>query len=228
MKSAKNRILSVTLVAVAILASLIPATAQPGAPNPQGIAGDLHSHLSQLEYNTQVSELEQLHAAFHRALSVRDYVNGDPADVITQRLRDILSLWTHDATLVVAFGNSTIDGNYIGNGDPDDDSTCPEVSTDPNNRGTVCTFFKYVAPAFQPSNKLVSLTPAYKTFFDVHGDTASIYFECHLFNVAIDPETGNPAWTAAGHVAFHGATRKVKGRWLFAQINVTTAPVPIP
>jgi hypothetical protein len=225
MKSAKTRVLSFTLVAVAILALQIPAMAQLDLPNPQGVAGDSHRHLRQLD---QIAELEQLHAAFHRALSVRDFVNGDPADVITQRLRDILSLWTHDATLVVAFGNSTIDGNYIGNGDPDDDSTCPGVSTDPSNRGTLCTFFKYVAAAFQPSNKLVSLTPAYKTFFDVHGDAARIYFECHLFNVAIDPETGNPAWTAAGHVAFNGATRKVKGRWLFAQSNVTTAPVPTP
>jgi hypothetical protein len=140
----------------------------------------------------------------------------------------MLSLWTSDAALVVAFGNSTVDGNYMGNGDPDDVSTCPELSTDPNNRGTICTFFKYVNPAFQPSNKLVSLTAAYKIVFKVHGDSAGVYFECHLFNVAIDPGTGNPAWKAVGHVAQNGAARKVHGRWRFAHANLTIPPVPTP
>jgi hypothetical protein len=228
MKSAKSRILSLTFLAVAIVALQIPAAAQLDVPNPQGVAGDSHRHLSQLEHDSQIAKLHRLQAALHRALSVRDYVNGDSADVITQRIRDMLSLWTSDGALLVSFGKSTIDGNYIGNGDPDDSSTCPELSTDPNNRGTICTFFKYVNPAFQPSNKLVSLTAAYKTLFNVHGDTARVYFECHLFNVAIDPGTGNPAWKAVSHVAQNGAARKVHGHWRFSHATLTIPPVPTP
>ena len=48
------------------------------------------------EDNTQTAELYELQAAFHRAGSVHDNVNGDSADVITQRIRYMLSLWTRD------------------------------------------------------------------------------------------------------------------------------------
>jgi len=85
-----------------------------------------------------------------------------------------------------------------------------------------------VNPAFQSANKLASLTVAFKTIFNVQGDTARVYFECHLFNVAIDPQTGDPAWTGFSHVAFNGATRKINGGWLFANANLTIAPVPVP
>jgi hypothetical protein len=90
--------------------------------------------------NTQTSELYKLQAAYHRAATVRDLVNGDSPETITDRLRDVLSLFTTDAVLYLNAG-SAVDGYYIGNGDPDDASTCPTPSTDPNHRGTVCTFF---------------------------------------------------------------------------------------
>jgi hypothetical protein len=38
----------------------------------------------------QVTELEQLHATFHAAVSVHDPVNGDSPTVITQRIREAL------------------------------------------------------------------------------------------------------------------------------------------
>ena len=46
--------------------------------------------------NTQLAELYQLQAAFHRAATVHDPVNGDSAATIDQRIRDMLSLWTDD------------------------------------------------------------------------------------------------------------------------------------
>ncbi|HWX33807.1 MAG TPA: hypothetical protein VNZ53_41060 [Steroidobacteraceae bacterium] len=177
--------------------------------------------------NTQLAQLYQLQAAFHRAATVHDPVNGDSPAVIDQRIRDMLSLWTDDGSLTLEVGGA-LDGDYLGNGDPGIASTCPAPSGDPSNRGTLCTFFKYVAGSFKPANKFVSLAPSYKTSFDVHGNTATVYFECHYFNVAIDPATGKPLWTAASHVAFDGSAEKVQGTWLFSHANGPVAGIPIP
>ena len=177
--------------------------------------------------NTQISELYKLQASYHRAATVHDPVNGDAPDTITARIRDVLSLFTTDAVLYLHVG-SAVDGYYLGNGDPDDASTCPTPSADPNNRGTVCTFYKYVSGPFQAANKFVALTPSYKESFDVHGNMAAVYFECHYFNVAIDPATGKPLWTAASHASFTGSARKVEGRWLFSYAIGAVPPVPIP
>ncbi len=177
--------------------------------------------------NTQTSKLYKLQAAYHRAATVHDPINGDSPEIITARIRDVLSLWTADAILYLHTG-SAVDGYYIGNGDPDDSSTCPTPSSDPNNRGTVCTFYKYLSGPFQPANKFVALTPSYKESFDVHGNTAAVYFECHYFNVALDPATGKPLWTAASHASFTGSARKVGGRWRFSYAIGAVPPVPIP
>jgi hypothetical protein len=177
--------------------------------------------------NTQVAELYQLQAAFHRAATVHDPVNGDSATVIDQRIRDMVSLWTDDGVLM-AGGPPATAGNYIGRGDPADPSTCPTPSGNKGNRGTLCTFFKYVAGSFQPANKFVSLAPSYKTTFGVNGNTASFYFECHYFNVAIDPGTGKPLWTAVAHLTLEGTARKVEGTWLFATGGGPPAGVPVP
>ena len=87
----------------------------------------------------------QIQSAFHRFGSVADPVNGGARD-----------------------------GDYIGTGDPANPSTCPATAANAGNRGTLCTFFKYVAAAFQPANKLISLAPSYKTHFDVLGSKATI------------------------------------------------------
>jgi hypothetical protein len=179
------------------------------------------------DVNTQTAELYQLQGAFHRFATVHDPLNGDSAQVIDRRIRAMLSLWTDDGLLVLQVGGAR-DGNYIGNGDPANPATCPAPSDNPANRGTLCTFFKYVAGSFQPANKFVSLAPAYKTQFNIQGQVAGVYFECHYFNVAIDPATGTPFWTAASHVVFNGGARKVEGRWLFAYANAPAAGIPIP
>jgi hypothetical protein len=177
--------------------------------------------------NKQTAELYQLQAAFHRAATVHDPVNGDSAEVIDQRIREMLALWTDDGSVTLAVGGAH-DGNYSGQGDPSDPSTCPAPSGNPTNRGTLCTLFKYVAGSFQPAKKFVSLAPSYKTAFGIQGKTATVYFECHYFNVAIDPTTGLPLWKAASHLVFDGSAEKTNGAWLFSHANSPVAGIPIP
>ena len=177
--------------------------------------------------NKQTAELYQLQAAFHRAATVHDPVNGDSAEVIDQRIRDMLSLWTSDGSVTLEVGGA-LDGNYAGQGDPSDPSTCPAPSGNPTNRGTLCTLFKFVAGSFQPANKFVSLARAYKTSFGIQGKTATVYFECHYFNVATDPTTGLPFWKAASHLVFDGSAEKTNGTWLFSHANSPVAGIPIP
>jgi hypothetical protein len=183
----------------------------------------------------QWAELEKLHAAFHAAVSVHDPVNGDSPAVITQRIRDAVALWTEDGEITIV-STSAAAGNYIGNGDPDDPATCPEPSGDTSptgQQGTLCTFFKYVSGGLQPANKFVSLSPAYKTKFapvrDHDGNWKSpVYFECHYFDVSLDPTTGLPLWAAKSHVDLDGEARKINGRWLFTHVSSSVVSVPVP
>ena len=199
-------------------------------------AGDWGDDHDRVERLAQVAELEQqIHVTFHSAVSVHDPVNGDSSEVITQRIRDVLSIWTQDGKITIVNTSATA-GNYIGNGDPDDPATCPPPSGDTSangQQGTLCTLYKYVAGGLQAAHKWVSLAPAYKTkFVPVKGDdgqwTSSVYFECHYFNVASNPATGQPFWTAVSHVDLDGEARKVDGRWLLTQASSTSVPVPVP
>jgi hypothetical protein len=179
------------------------------------------------DQGANVAAIYRLQAAFHRASTVRDPVNGDLDDVISERISAMLSLWTDNGWILFNIGSAR-DGYYIGNGDPAKGSTCPAPSDNFANRGTLCTFFKYVAAPFQPINKFVSLAPSYKTEIHVYGSDATLYFECHFFNVAIDPATGNPLWAATGHLAFDGGTTKSGKHWLFSRANVQAVSVPVP
>jgi len=183
----------------------------------------------------QWAELEHLHAAFHAAVSVHDPVNGDSSAVITQRIRDAVALWTKDGEITIV-STSTAAGNYIGTGDPDDPATCPEPTGDTSStgqQGTLCTFFKYVSGGLQQANKFVSLSPAYKTNFapvrehDGHWKS-SVYFECHYFDVSLNPATGQPFWTAKSHVDLSGEAEKIDGRWLFTHVSSSAVGVPVP
>jgi len=184
----------------------------------------------------QVAELEQqIHATFHAAVSVHDPINGDSPEVITQRIREVLSIWTKDAELTVV-STTAAAGNYIGNGDPDDPASCPLPSGDTSasgQQGTLCTFFKYVSGGLQQTNKFVSLSPAYKTtYVPVRDDDgrwkSSVYFECHYFDVSLNPATGQPFWTAKSHVDLDGEARKIDGRWLLTKVTSSAVPVPVP
>jgi hypothetical protein len=183
----------------------------------------------------QWAELEKLHAAFHASVSVHDPVNGDSPEVITQRIREAVALWSEDGEITIV-STSAAAGNYIGKGDPDDPATCPEPSGDTSTtgqQGTICTFFKYVSGGLQPANKFVSLSPAFKTKFDPVRDhdgnwKSSVYFECHYFDVSLDPTTGMPLWVAKSHVSLDGNARKVNGRWLFTHVSSSVVQVPVP
>lgn len=227
MKSTSRKmtaLLSVLLTGAFVAA---PALAQSGV----GHADNWRNEDDQL---AQVTELEQLHATFHAAVSVQDPVNGDSPSVITQRIRDALSIWTRDAELTVVNTTATA-GNYVGNGDPDDPESCPPPSGDTSatgQQGTLCTFFKYVSGGLQAANKFVSLSPAYKTkFVPVKEDgewKSSVYFECHYFDVSLNPATGQPFWTAKSHVNLDGEAQKIDGRWLLTRASTSAVPVPVP
>ena len=182
----------------------------------------------------QMDELHNLQATFHGAVSVHDPVNGDSADVITQRIRDILAIWAEDGVLTIVNSTATA-GNYAGNGDPDDATTCPPPSGDTSaggKQGTLCTLYKYVSGALQASNMFVSLSPAYKTKFvprrEEGGWKSSVYFECHYFDISLNPATGLPSWTAKTHVNLDGEAKKINGRWLLTHATSSTVGVPVP
>ena len=213
------------LLSMLIAGTLLTATAvaQLGTSREDG----WRHHNEQL---AQMTELEQLHATFHAAVSVHDPVNGDSPTVITERIREALSIWSEDAELTTAAGN------YIGKGDPDNPATCPEPSGDTSStgrQGTLCTFFKYVAGGLQAANKFVSLSPAYKTKFvpvkdDDGGWKSSVYFECHYFDVSLNPATDEPFWTAESHVGLAGEAKKINGRWLLTYANASAVGIPVP
>jgi hypothetical protein len=217
------------LLSVLLAGALLTATAvaQSGAADDNWRNDD--------EQLAQMAELEQLHATFHAAVSVHDPVNGDSPTVITQRIRDVLAIWAKDGELTIVSTADTA-GNYIGNGDPDDPASCPPPSGDTSatgQQGTLCTFFKYVSGGLQPTNKFVSLSPAYKTKFvpvrDENGEwKSSVYFECHYFDVSLNPATGQPFWTAKSHVGLDGEAKKIDGRWLLTRASSSAVPVPVP
>jgi hypothetical protein len=214
------------MLSVLLAGTLLTATAVAQLGSDHG--GGWRGHDDKL---TQMAELEQqIHVTFHAAVSVHDPINGDSAEVITQRIRQVLSIWAKDAELTTAAGN------YIGNGDPDDPESCPEPSGDTSptgQQGTLCTFFKYVAGGLQQNNKFVSLSPAYKTKYvpvkDRYGRwKSSVYFECHYFDVSLDPTTGLPLWAAKSHVDLDGEARKIDGRWLLTKVSSSAVSVPVP
>ena len=186
------------------------------------------------DMNTQTARLYQLQADFHRAASVHDWVNGDTQAVIDARILEMLDLWTPDGVLHLSVGGS-FDGFYDYRGDVftpadvEDVGRCPTLSGAVNTtRGTLCTFFRYVAGSFQLPNRIVSLAPAYKTRFDIQGETAGVYFECHYFNVAPaaapvvpwPPRAGLPAWTPTGsQVVANGTAVKRHGDWRFFYLD---------
>jgi len=186
------------------LAALLAVGATGAAAQSDGSGNDT-------DQLAQMTLLEDLHITFHSAVSVHDPVNGDSPAVITQRIRQVLSIWAEDGELTV-LGTSASAGNYIGKRDPDDPATCPLPSGDTSatrKQGTLCTFYKYRAGGLQAANKWVSLTPAFKTkYVPVMGANgqwrSSVYFECRYFDVSLDPTTGVPNWTAKSHVDLNG------------------------
>jgi hypothetical protein len=219
--AALSMLLSGALLTVQAVAQLSPARSENGPVDEEQLA--------------QMTELEQLHATFHAAVSVHDPVNGDSANVITERIRQALSIWDKDAKLTVV-GATPAAGNYVGTGDPDDPESCPEPTGDTSatgKQGTLCSFFKYFAGGLQIDNKLVSLSPAFKTKYHPVKDKdgqwkSSVYFECHYFNVALNSATGLPFWTGVSHVDLDGEAKKIDGKWLLTRVSSSAVGIPIP
>ena len=136
--------------------------------------------------NTQVAQLHELHAAFHEAQSY----NADP--VLRAEHRELMSgLWTDDATLTITDANIQAVG-----------------------KAQIMAFWEPRLFAPNTPNR-VSLSPAFKTDFDVHGNTAEVYYECHI----VDPATDK----VLAHRAFSGTARKVRGDWMFQDIKIGPA-----
>ena len=142
--------------------------------------------------NTQIAELYQLQATFYRATTLQS-----PND-LEQRVTDMLSLWTENASLT--FGSST----FQGKGEPGTNSCAPGA-------GTLCDFFMNVAPPFH--NEWIALAPAYKTHITIHGETASIAFEEHFFAAG--------TWEPRARFTVSATAQREDGRWLLASLVAT-------
>ena len=55
-----------------------------------------------------------------------------------------------------------------------------------------------------------------------------MYFECHYFDVSLNPATGQPFWTAKSHVDLSGEAEKIDGRWLLTRVSSAAVGIPIP
>ena len=157
--------------------------------------------------NTQVAELYQLQAAFHQAASGA----GVSVEIKAEHLSQMLSLFTDDAILVV--GTTT----YVGKGAPGT-ATC-----DPGAL-TVCDFFANHAGSFVLGRNWVSLAPSFKTYFDIHGNTAEVYFECHYFDVVTGLKKADASFGVPG-MPETGQARKVGGVWLLSFGQAASPPL---
>lgn len=85
-------------------------------------------------------------------------------------------------------------------------------------KAAVRKVFARAAP-FQPQNRWVSDTPAYKIRATVNGNRGTLYFECHF----IDADTGKVVLAVGGD----NDVRKIHGKWLFTKLipsSVTLKP----
>jgi hypothetical protein len=188
-------ILTITVVCF-LLVLILELTKAPGLAAPHDRDGNreiLKAH--ELE---QVAKLYELEADFHGAASGAGVSQAEKDD----HLKDMLALFTYDAILVV--GNTT----YRGKGEADGPSCEPGSLT-------VCDFFANHAGSFQLGRNWVALTPPFKTKFEVRGDTADVYFECHYFDVGTGVKESDVSFGLPEQPGSAQA-RNVDGRWLFS------------
>jgi len=104
---------------------------------------------------------------------------------------ELVSLWADDATFIA--GGSTLQG-----------------------KDEIRSFFLQ-GGGF--THNWVSVSPAWKTRFQVHGNTADVYFECHFVDWQANPQV------VLTHGTFEGTAGKVDGRWLFRHITAGVNPL---
>jgi hypothetical protein len=146
--------------------------------------------------DTAVAQLYELQAAYHEA------AGGAGVDAATKakHLQEMLGVWTADGVLVVG---STV---YVGRGDPNS-STCAPGSL------TLCDFFQNHAGSFVLGRNWAALTSLARTHFEVHGNLADVYFECHYFDVATGVKMVDASIGLLGQPGT-GQARRVGGKWL--------------
>ena len=116
----------------------------------------------------------------------------------------------HRVLLVVG---STV---YVGRGEPNS-STCAPGSL------TLCDFFQNHAGSFVLGHNWAALTSIARTHFEVNGNMADVYFECHHVDVATGVKMSSASIGLLGQPST-GPARRVKGKWLlsFAEAGAPT------
>ena len=153
-----------------------------------------------------IAALYKLQAAFHAAASCA----GLDRD---QHIQDMLALWTEDGVLIA--GSTTYQGRGVWNG-----STCTPAGP------TLCDFFANHAGPFVSGRTWVGLSTSFKTAIDVLGDTATLFFECHYFDMSTTP----PQWRSDASYGvpgqpLTGLARKVNGKWLLSYAVAASPPL---
>ena len=98
-----------------------------------------------------------------------------------------------------------------------DDSSLAVGDVVYNGKDGIRNFFANHSGAFKHS--WVSLAPAFKTQFDIHGNTADIYFECHYADPSVTP------YVLRSDVSATGTAKKVNGAWFLWNIIAGSAPL---
>jgi hypothetical protein len=98
----------------------------------------------------------------------------------------MMSLWARNATFTLGSGK-TLTGE-----------------------GQIRRFWRLEAPQFEPENRWLSDTPAYKLRITVNGERGTLYFECHY----IDVKTRKVVAIAAGDLE----VARINGRWLITDL----------
>ena len=145
-----------------------------------------------------IAQLYELQAAFHEA------AGGAGVDAATkaEHLREMLEVFTPDGILVV--GNTV----YAGRGEPNSSTRMPGSLT-------LCDFFQNHAGSFVLGRNWAALTSIARTHFDVHGNLAYVYFECHYIDVATNIKMASASVGVLGQPA-SGQARRVGGKWLLS------------
>ena len=145
-----------------------------------------------------IAQLYELQASFHEA------AGGAGVDAATkaEHLQEMLDVWTADGVLVVG---TTV---YAGRGEPNS-STCAPGSL------TLCDFFQNHAGSFVLGRNWAALTSIARTHFDVHGNRADVYFECHYVDVATGVKMSSASIGLLGQPST-GQAQRVGGKWLLS------------
>ncbi|HYV30470.1 MAG TPA: nuclear transport factor 2 family protein [Candidatus Binatia bacterium] len=86
-----------------------------------------------------------------------------------------------------------------------------------SGKDAVRDFFANHSGAFK--HDWVSLAPAFKTQFDIRGNTADLYFECHYADPSVTP------YVLRSDISATGTAKKVNGTWVFWNIVAGSEPL---